>query len=121
MEKFELVLGSENKVLPGKAWTQYTVEMLEEEMVCTSKKDENVKVVIKYAQFTEAEFGIGSGNLWLQCKIGDDALSFCSPRKCWKNEAGKYLIDKINAVTEIKGMKDYKKYTGPFFFLAMFK
>ena len=38
-----------------------------------------------------------------------------------KIEEGKYLIEKINQFAEIKDMKEYKQYTGKFFFLAMFK
>lgn len=55
-------------------------------------------------------------NLWLQCE-----LIFSLPRKCWKSETGKKLIEKINTVTEILDMKAYKQYTEPFFFIAMFK
>lgn len=121
MDKFILVLGGEDNVLPGKTWTQYDVEVKEKEMVCTAKKDANNVVTISYDSFKEAEFGIGSGNLWLQCKTKEGILNFCSPRKIWKSEQGKLLIEKINSVTEIKDMKAYKSYTGPFFFLAMFK
>lgn len=120
MGKFILVLGESN-ILPGKTWSQYEVNVLDDKMVCHSKKDISTIVEIPYSSFKSAEFGIGNGNLWLQCELENGNLSFCSPRKLWKSEDGKKLIEKINAVTEINDMKAYKKYTGPFFFLAMFK
>lgn len=58
MDKFILVLGQENNILPGKAWKQYEVEVKEKEMVCTDKKDTNNVVTISYDSFKEAEFGI---------------------------------------------------------------
>ncbi len=121
MEQFVLVLGHENNILPGKLWTEYLVDVKEDKMVCTQKKDPTNVVEILYSSFQEAEFGIGSGNLWLQCVIDGKQLNFCSPKKTWKSDVAKLLIEKINAVTEIKDMKEYKSYTGPFSFFAMFK
>ena len=121
MEKFNLVLGQENNYLPGKSFTQYEVEVLDDKMVCTGKKDTSVVVEINYSEFKTAEFGIGNGNLWLQCELEKGTLVFCSPRKSWKSESGKKLIELINNVCAIKDMKAYKQYTGPFFFIHMFK
>lgn len=121
MSKFRLVLGQENAYLPGKQWTEYEVEVLSEKMVCSLKKDPSLCYEINYSEFKEAEFGIGSANLWLQCKLEKGDFVFCSPRKSWKSEEGKKLIEAINAVCSIKDMKAYKTYTGPFFFFAMFK
>lgn len=90
-------------------------------MVCTQKKDSSVVVEIPYSSFKKAEFGIGSGNLWLQCELEDGILNFCSQRKYWKSEVDKKLIEKINAIIEVKDMKVYKQYTGPLFIFAMFK
>ena len=120
MNKFVMVLG-ESTVLPGAIWTQYDVELLDKKMVCTNHKNSSQVFEIFYDSFKECEFGIGNGNLWLQCELKEGSLCFCSPRKCWKSEEGKYLIEKINQFTEIKDMKEYKQYTGKFFFLAMFK
>ena len=120
MNKFNLVLGESNYILPGNLWTSYLVDITENEMICTSK-DESTKVAIPFSSFESAEFGIGSGNLWLQCVIGGNSLNFCSPRKSWKSEQGKLLIERISSVVEMKGMKDYKSFTGPFFIFAMFK
>ncbi len=121
MDNFILVLGESNSILPGDHWTQYDVEVLDDKMICTKKKDASVKVEISYSSFKRAEFGIGSGNLWLQCELDAGNLVFCSPRKCWKSEVGKKLIDYINAVCPIVDMKEYQKYTGKFGFFYMFK
>lgn len=121
MDKFTLVLGQENNYLPGKIWTEYEVEVLDDKMICTSKKDHSINVTVNYSDFKEAEFGIGNGNLWLQCKLENGPLSFCSPRKSWKSETGKKLVEFINNVCPIKDIKAYKQYTGPLFFIYMFK
>ncbi len=121
MKEFVLVLGNENEILPGKLWTEYSVDVQEDKMVCVQKKNPASVIEISYSSFNSAEFGIGSGNLWLQCVIDGKRLNFCSPKKSWKSDAAKLLIEKINEVTEIKDMKEYKAYTGPFSFFAMFK
>ena len=56
MDKFTLVLGEENNVLPGKLWTEYSVEITEKEMICTAKKDENTLDKIPFDSFMKAEF-----------------------------------------------------------------
>ncbi len=121
MMNFVLVLAEENPVLPGGTWTEYEAEVSDDKLICKQKKDPAVTVEIPYASFQSAEFGIGSGNLWLQCELDRGRLVFCSPRKSWKSEAGKKLIEKIGGEIEIQDMKAYRQYTGPFFFLAMFK
>lgn len=121
MNKFTLVLGQESPYLPGKSWTEYEVEVLQDKMVCVQKKDSSINCEINYSEFKETEFGIGNGNLWLQCKLEKGSLVFCSPRKSWKSEEGKKLINAINEVCPIKDMKCYRQYTGPFFFIHMFK
>lgn len=121
MEKFTLILGQENNYLPGKVWTEYEVEIFTDKMICTCKKEVSTNITINYSDFKEAEFGIGSGNLWLQCKLEKSSLIFCSPRKSWKSETGKKLVEYINNVCPIKDIKAYKQYTGPLFFFHMFK
>lgn len=121
MDKFSLVLGGKNAYLPGDLWTQYEVELADDKMICIGKKDNSEKHEIYFSDFKQAEFGIGSGNLWLQCKLINGELSFCSPRKSWKSEEAQKLINAINAVCPISDMKAYKQYTGPFFFIHMFR
>lgn len=121
MDNFILILGESSPVLPGKTWTEYSVEVLDDKMICTAKKDASVKVEISYSSFKTAEFGIANGNLWLQCILDKGELNFCSPRKCWKSEVGKKLISCIDKECPIEDMKQYKQYTGKFWFIAMFK
>ena len=121
MEKFCLVLGQENNYLPGKSWTEYEVEVQNEQMICTNKKDSSIVVTIGYNEFKKAEFGIGNGNLWLQCELEKGNLVFCSPRKSWKSDAGKHLVESLEKVCLVEDKKAYYQYTGPFFFIHMFK
>lgn len=121
MTDFVLILGEKNPVLPGDLWTEYGVEVSDEKLICKNKKDPAITVEIPYTSFHSAEFGIGNGNLWLHCVLENGNLTFCSPRKSWKSEAGKKLLEKIGKEIEIQDMKAYRQYTGPFFFLAMFK
>lgn len=121
MDNFKLILGKENAYLPGGLWTEYEVEITEDKMICFCKKNASEKYEIYFSEFKQAEFGIGNGNLWLQCNLSNGALSFCSPRKNWKSEEAQKLINAINAVCPISDMKAYKQYTGPFFFLHIFK
>lgn len=121
MDKFVLILGEANSYLPGDKWTEYEVEVSNDKMICTLKKNANQRYEINFSEFKQAEFGIGSGNLWLQCKLQKGSFVFCSPRKSWKSEQAAKLIDAINNICPIKDMKAYKQYTGPFFFIHMFK
>ena len=117
---FELLLGEKNDILPGKLWHAYGVVVADEEMICYTVTEEN-EFHIPYTSFQSAEFGIGNGNLWLQCLVNGSPLVFCAPRKKWKSAVGKKLIDKISAVTEIQSMKEYERFTGKLFFIYMFK
>lgn len=117
---FEFLLGQKNSILPGGLWHAYGAVLTESEMICHTATEEN-DFHIPYSSFEKAEFGIGNGNLWLQCQINGSFLAFCSPRKKWKSDAGKKLIEKISAVTPIQDMKEYERYTGKLFFLYMFK
>lgn len=121
MDKFVLILGEANSYLPGDKWTEYEVEVSTDKMICTPKKNATKSYEINFSEFKQAEFGIGSGNLWLQCKLQKGFFVFCSPRKSWKSEQATKLIDAINNICPIKDMKAYKQYTGPFFFIYMFK
>lgn len=117
---FQMALGEANNILPDGLWHSYAVLVEDEEMVCSTKTHQT-EFHIPYADFQRAEFGIGNGNLWLQCQIGGNSLVFCAPRKQWKSAAGKKLIEKISAVTEIQGIKEYEQFTGKLFWLYMFK
>ena len=119
-EVFELVLGEKNAVLPGNTWWAYGVVCTETEMIC-GNAGEQTEFRIPFASFARAEFGIGSGNLWLQCVVDGNPFVFCARRKMWKSAAGKRLIERISAVTPIQSTKEYDQFTGKLWFLAMFK
>ena len=119
---FDLVLAEGGDILPTvTAFTGYVAEIREDRLLCTNEKLGVYKKEIPFSDFNEAEFGIGSGNLWLQCTVGGQGFIFCSPRKCWKSPAAKLLLEKIGQKTKIEGMKEYDKYTGKLFFIYMFK
>jgi hypothetical protein len=119
VEKFVLVVGGDHNVLPGNGWTQYETEVLDDRII--SKAKDNTEYEVLFKDIKSAEFGIGSGNLWLQLELENGQLNFCSPRKCWKSEVGKKLIENISKFVEIKDMKEYNHYTGKLFFIYMFK
>ena len=53
--------------------------------------------------------------------VGGESFVFSSPRKGWKSEAGKLLLERIGEHTEIIDMKEYDHYTGKLFFIYMWK
>ena len=118
---FELVVGMGGGVLPQKrGYTGYFAEITDTSIICTNDKL-GVKKEIPFSSFEAAEFGIGSGLLWLQCVVDGNPFVFTSPRRNWKKPSGKLLMEKISEQTEILGMKEYKQYTGKLFFIYMFK
>jgi len=121
MDQFVLVLGERSAYLPGGKWQQYEADIRDGKLVCVPKGDNTVSYEIPLSDFRRAEFGIGSGNLWLQCQLEKGSLVFCSPRKSWKSEAGIRVKDAIDAVCSIVDKKAYDQMTGPLFFLHMFK
>ena len=117
-----MVVNQGGKHLPdNKPFTEYSAEIAEDRLICKKGSLSAIVAEIPYSAFQSAEFGIGSGNLWLQCVVDGSPLVFCSPRKCWMSDAGKLLIEKIGQHTEIRDLKEYKHYTGKLFFLYMFK
>ncbi len=116
-----LVLGDGGANLPcPSAFTGYFVTIGDDTLTFYNEKL-GVKADIPYTAFYSAEFGIGSGNLWLQCIVNASPLVFCMPRKAWKSAQAKLLMEKISAVTELKDKKEYDHYTGKLFFIYMFK
>lgn len=118
---FNMVVGHGGGILPQvTGFTGYFAEITDESIICTNEKLK-VKKEIPFSSITSAEFGIKTGNLWLQCIIDGSSFVFCSPRKSWKSDAAKLLISKISEKTEIKDMKEYDRFTGKWFFIFMFK
>ena len=121
-EVFELILGESNNILPGNTWQSYFVVPGESAMLCHSAKDENVVIDLPYSAFTKAEFGVGSGNLWLQCLVSGEFLPFCSTKKNWLSPAAKKMLEKLGGLISEEDMKIFAKATGKFsFFYTMLK
>ncbi len=117
---FNMVVGDGGDILPAKGYTGYFTEITDNSIICTNEKL-GVKKEILFSSFKSAEFGIGSGLLWLQCNIDGSFFAFSSPRKSWKSPSAKLLIEKISQHTEILSMKEYDNYTGKLFFIYMWK
>lgn len=119
---FPMALARGAGILPTvTAFTSYMTEIKDDCIVCTNEKLKVFHKEIPFSSFQSAEFGIGSGQLWLQCVVDGDDFIFCAPRKSWKSPAAKLLLQKIGEKTEILSMKEYGQYTGKLFFIYMFK
>ncbi|MBQ8862385.1 MAG: hypothetical protein IJ021_06580 [Clostridia bacterium] len=111
---FEIILGDANNVLPGGTWQSYFALMGEDTITCYKANDESTVIELSYSSFTKAEFGLGSGNLWLQCNVGEDFLAFCSTKKNWLNAAGQKLVGKLDSFLSEEDKKLFAKATGKF-------
>ena len=118
---FDMVLNNGGGILPTPVpFTGYFAHIQDDSIVCYNDKLK-IKQEIPFSSFTRAEFGIGNGNLWLQCIVDGADFIFCTTRKSWKSPAGKLLLDKISKHTEIIAMKQYEGYTGKWFIFYLFK
>ena len=119
---FDMVLGESGSILPkARGFTGYIVEIKDSCLSCTNDKFNVFNKEIPFTSFQRAEFGIGSGQLWLQCVVDGESFVFCSTRKSWKSPTAKLLLEKIGEHTEILGMDDYNKIMGKFFWYYMIK
>ena len=119
---FDMVLGESGSILPkARGFTGYIVEIKDNCLSCTNDKFNVFNKEIPFTSFQRAEFGIGSGQLWLQCVVDGESFVFCSTRKNWKSPAAKLILEKIGEHTEILGMDDYNKIMGKFFWYYMIK
>ena len=119
---FDMVLGESGSILPkARGFTGYIAEIKDNCLSCTNDKFNVFNKEIPFTSFQRAEFGIGSGQLWLQCVVDGESFVFCSTRKSWKSPAAKLLLEKIGEHTEILGMDDYNKIMGKFFLYYMIK
>ena len=119
---FDMVLGESGSILPkARGFTGYIVEVKDDCLSCTNDKFNVFNKEIPFSSFRRAEFGFGSGQLWLQCIVDGEAFIFCSTRKNWKSPAAKLILEKIGEHTEILGMDDYNKMMGKFFWFYMIK
>ncbi len=114
----ELIVGAGGGLLPQKTGFQgYFAEVTDTALVfCNDVL--GVKLEVPFATFRRAEFGIGSGQLWLQCDIGGKRVAFCLRRCHWKSALAHEMLDKIAEKTgEILDWKAYQKYTGKLWLL----
>ena len=117
----EFVIGQGGSILPQKVGFQgYFGELTDTSIIFTNDVLKVQKEVL-FTSFKQAEFGMGNGNLWLQCIVDDSPFVFCFRRKHWKSELCKELLAKIGEQTEILGMKEYDGFTGKKFLLYFFK
>jgi len=118
----DIVLGESGNILPkATGFTGYFAEIKEDRLVCTNDKFGVFGKEIPFSSFRRAEFGIGSGNLWLQCVVDGQPFIFCLTRKRWKSPAAKLLLQKIGEHTEILSMEAYDKIMGKFFWYYLIK
>lgn len=118
---FNMIVGHGGSILPQKVGMQgYIAEITDTSIICSNDKLK-VKKEIPFTSFTRAEFGIGSAQLWLQCIVDGELFVFCSPRRDWKDAAGKLLLEKIGEQVDIEGWKEYNGYTGKLFWIYLWK
>lgn len=118
---FDMIVGDGGTILPQKSPMQgYIAEITDTGVICSNDKL-NVKKEIPFSSFSRAEFGIGSGQLWLQCVVDGSPFVFCTLRGNWKATSAELLLSKISEYTGPIDMTEYKKYTGKLFWLYMFK
>ncbi len=119
---FKMVLAEGGDILPtANAYTGYMAEIKDDCLVCTNDRLNVFRKEIPFSSFQRAEFGFGSGNLWLQCIVDGNPFVFCATRRSWKAPAAKLLLEKIGEKTEILDMKIYNQITGKLFLIYMFK
>ena len=68
-----MVLGESGSILPkARGYTGYIVGINDGYLDCTNDKFNVFHKQIQFSSFERAEFGIGSGNLWLLFKLFDE-------------------------------------------------
>ncbi len=117
-----ITLGDGGKYLPTPSFgfVGYFAQITETCLACSDGK-QTMSVEIPFAAFSRAEFGIGNGNLWLQCIVDGVPFVFSATRGAWKGAAGKLLLQRIEAVTPLIDKKLYDGYTGKLYLWYMFK
>ena len=117
---FDAVFGVSGSFFPkARGFTGYIAEIKDDHLEFTNDHFGVYGKRIPLSSFQAAEFGIGSGQLWLQCVVDGEEFVFCTPRHQWKWPAAKLLMEKIGQHTEIIGMDVYKKATGKLGLLYM--
>ncbi len=120
----DLCIGDGGSILPQKMGMQgYLAIVHDTHLTFVNDKLGVDGIDVYFADFNSAEFGIGSGNLWLQCQVGNSSLVFCTTRGNWKSAKMQKLIDTLEAQlgTSLREDKDYKHFVGNLFWLYMLK
>ena len=117
----DMVIGEGGGILPQKISFQGYLAHVKDEGILFVNDKLGVETEIPYSAFTQAEFGVGSAQLWLQCVVQGRPFVFCMPRRQWKSPAAKLLMEKIGERVELLGMKEYRGYTGKLFLFYLFK
>lgn len=110
---FEIAIGQENGIVPGKAWCPYFVVVGEKSAVFHMAKGGDAVVEVPYLHFESAAFGVGSASLWLQCHVKGQFLPFRASKKQWKSPAAKAFLAKLKEYITIVDEKEYDRLTGP--------
>lgn len=115
----KVVVGHGGDILPRRGMTGYFGELTDTGMLLSNDQLNIEKKELLFSSFTRAEFGLGSGQLWLQCTVDGSDFVFCLPRSGYKSAAGQYLLDKLDAQLgeSLREDPDYKKHMGAFFWL----
>ncbi len=114
------VIGYGGDILPQRGgMTGYFGELTDTGILFSNDKLNVEKKEVPFSSFTRAEFGQGSGHLWLQCTVNGSDFVFTLLRSGYKSAAGQYLLDKLEAQLgeSLREDPDYKKHMGAFFWL----
>ncbi len=110
------IVGFGGEHLPQKIGMQgYFAEITDTGLLFTNDVLEIDKKEIPFSAFSKAEFGLKSGQLWLQCTVYGTDFVFCLPRSFYKGASGQLLLDKLDnqlGGISLREDKDYKRYTG---------
>ncbi len=116
-----VVVGFGGEHLPQKIGMQgYFAELTDTGFLFTNDVLGVDKKEIPFSAFSHAEFGLGSGQLWLQCVVNGSNFVFCLPRRVYKSAAGQFMLDKLDEQLDgepLREDRDYKRYMGKLFWL----
>jgi len=91
---FDAVFGISGSFFPkARGFTGYIAEIKDDHLEFTNDYFGVYGKKIPFSSFQEAAFGIGSGQLWLQCVVDGEEFIFCMPRRRWKAPVGKLLME----------------------------
>ncbi len=116
----EFVVGDGGGILPQKVGFQgYFCELADDGLIFTNDVLGVYNKKILFSSIRQAEFGLKSGQLWLQMDIDGQFFAFCLRRSHYKSAAGQLLLDRLDARlgTALREDREYKRYTGKLWIL----